>query len=168
MNCLFQSTKIRNRLLLLFVLFDNWPSEKIFSTHFCPRNIIAFTNHSVAARVTRVVEGSNDKGPKGVIRGIATSAANRTAIVPRGGEERKKKTEGDRPNADKARMRERREKERESKSKSESERERDRDGNRKSMHRPVAYDALSGILCTRAPARSTTKDDVFAAYRAGG
>lgn len=31
----------------------------------------------------------------------------------------------------------------------EKEGDRDGDGNRKSVHQPVAYDALSGILCTR-------------------
>lgn len=48
----------------------------------------------------------------------------------------------------------------------------DGDGNRKSMHQPVAYDALSGILytsaCARARAHTLSTNDVFAAYRAGG
>lgn len=39
---------------------------------------------------------------EGLIRGIAMSAANRTAIVWRHGEEKRKEAEGDRPNADKA------------------------------------------------------------------
>lgn len=45
----------------------------------------------------------------------------------------------------------------------------DGDGNRKSMHQPVAYDALSGILCVRArtPTHTFSINDVFAAYRAG-
>lgn len=55
--------------------------------------------------------------------------------------------------------------ERENDTKREGKRERDGDGNRKSMHRPVAYDALSGILCTSAHALS--RNDVFVTYRAG-
>lgn len=39
---------------------------------------------------------------EGLIRGIAMSAANRTAIVWWHGEEKRKEAEGDRPNADKA------------------------------------------------------------------
>lgn len=41
-------------------------------------------------------------GARGLIRGIAMSAANRMAIVWRHGEEKREKAEGDRPNADKA------------------------------------------------------------------
>lgn len=42
----------------------------------------------------------------GMIRRTATSAANRTAIMRRHGEEKREEAEGDRPNADKARTRE--------------------------------------------------------------
>jgi len=52
----------------------------------------------------------------------------------------------------------------------EKEGDRDGDGNRKSMHQPVAYDALSGIPCTRARAHAhmLSKNDIFVAYRVGG
>lgn len=41
-------------------------------------------------------------GREGLIRGIAMSAANRTAIMKRHDEEKREEAEGDRPNVDKA------------------------------------------------------------------
>jgi len=57
------------------------------------------------------------------------------------------------------RRRKKRERERERNRK--RERERDGDGNRKSMQRPVAYDALSGILHAYACARAQRLETVY-------
>lgn len=77
----------------------------------------------------------------------------------RHGEEREEE-EGDRPNANKFQC------ERENETKREGRRERRRWQQEEYAHRPVAYDALSGILYTCA--RPVETMYVFAAYRARG
>lgn len=89
--------------LTLFLFFNTIRKKKLFRLLYVSDiNCILSVSHTITrVRITRVVEGSNERtGAERVIRGIATSATNRTAIIQRHGVERDG-AEGDRPNADK-------------------------------------------------------------------
>lgn len=111
-------TSIICHFLTLLLFFDSRLSGKNFSgTSSAVLIYILVVSHAYShARACHKGGRGFERrrgGDKGVIRGIATSAANQTAIARRArrGEEGGG-AEGDRPNADKARAREREIKER--------------------------------------------------------